>query len=231
MQPSGDPVLLDLVDPAPVIPLLKEVLGGDIRMRGVQPRTFPPEDQGGYTAWHRDAAKPDNYPGPSPAHIIKMFFYFFDVPENGGCTAVVPGSHKILSHPGRVFDKVWATSRTHDTEESNTISTLLMPNQVKFAVSAGTAIIFNTAIWHTALPNTSTEDRQCVIIRYHSRTGGMPPGLVVSGSSGLTPSTLQQLAQKGLLNDERREILGADDDQPPAGSSENLVFPRGFRAQ
>lgn len=43
---------------------LEVVTGGpDVRCVGIQPRVVPPEDEGGYTAWHRDMQ--DNQSGES----------------------------------------------------------------------------------------------------------------------------------------------------------------------
>ena len=51
---DGDPSLLDLLDPPPLMETLDAILGGDnIRCIHIQPRTVPPEDEGGYTSWHR----------------------------------------------------------------------------------------------------------------------------------------------------------------------------------
>ena len=53
-RPDGDPSLLDLLDPPPLMETLDAILGGDnIRCIHIQPRTVPPEDEGGYTSWHR----------------------------------------------------------------------------------------------------------------------------------------------------------------------------------
>ena len=40
-QDDGDDVLLDLIDPPKLTPLLESYLGTDVRLCGVQPRTYP----------------------------------------------------------------------------------------------------------------------------------------------------------------------------------------------
>ena len=40
LQPAGDPVLLDLVDPPQLVPVLEAYLGADVKLCGVQPRTY-----------------------------------------------------------------------------------------------------------------------------------------------------------------------------------------------
>lgn len=89
LAPEGDDVLLDLIDPPKLTPLLVDYLGASVRLCGVQPRTYSSDRQldpnaDGYTNWHRDGSTPDGFEGPSPAHDIKVFIYFEDVPENGG---------------------------------------------------------------------------------------------------------------------------------------------------
>ena len=55
LQPGGDPVLLELVDPPKLMAVLDKIIGPDLALAGVQPRTVPPETEGGYTTWHRKA--------------------------------------------------------------------------------------------------------------------------------------------------------------------------------
>lgn len=38
-----------------------------------------------------------------------------------------------------------------------------MPNHVSFPVKAGTAIAYDNRIWHNMLPNTTGDDRRCLI--------------------------------------------------------------------
>jgi hypothetical protein len=66
---GGDPALLDLVDPPSLVETLCTVCAADhvetneaalsatpampLRCIGIQPRTVPPDGEGGYTTWHR----------------------------------------------------------------------------------------------------------------------------------------------------------------------------------
>eukprot|EP01043_Picozoa_sp_COSAG02_P051109 COSAG02_NODE_5339_length_4421_cov_1.716104_5_plen_293_part_00 len=66
---GGDPALLDLVDPPSLVETLCAVCAADhvetddmalnakpsmpLRCIGIQPRTVPPDGEGGYTTWHR----------------------------------------------------------------------------------------------------------------------------------------------------------------------------------
>lgn len=102
LLPDGDPILLDLIDPPTLVPILRSYLGEGVKLCGVQPRTYASDRSldphaDGYTNWHRDGSTPDGYTRPSPAHDIKVFIYFEDVQENGGCTSVVPGVTSYIS--------------------------------------------------------------------------------------------------------------------------------------
>ena len=66
---GGDAALLDLIDPPALVETLcavcgatpveteEAVVGADMPLRciGIQPRTVPPDGEGGYTTWHRGA--------------------------------------------------------------------------------------------------------------------------------------------------------------------------------
>jgi|EP01043_Picozoa_sp_COSAG02_P059019 ectoine hydroxylase-related dioxygenase (phytanoyl-CoA dioxygenase family) len=58
-----------------------------------------------------------------------MFVNIFDVPENGGALAVVPGSHKLPFNPWEAFGKSFKSSLTLDAELHPTD----MPNYVQLA--------------------------------------------------------------------------------------------------
>ena len=86
-----DDALLHLLDNPKVVPIVEAALGGKACVTQIQARTVPAEVADQYTSWHRDAG--DHvavHPDFSP--WCKAFTFFFDVPEDGGCAAVVPGS-------------------------------------------------------------------------------------------------------------------------------------------
>ena len=78
-----------------------------------------------------------------------------------------------------------------------------LPNNVRAACKAGSALLFDTACWHTALGNSSGNDRQNVIMGYNTvtplrNTGGL-----------LSPESLSALDKLGRLEgDARRRLLG-----------------------
>ena len=52
---DGDPALLELLAPPKLMAVLRRIVGEDVALVGVQPRTVPPEDEGGYTSWVRES--------------------------------------------------------------------------------------------------------------------------------------------------------------------------------
>ena len=56
LQSGGDPALLELLAPPKLMAVLRRIVGEDVALVGVQPRTVPPEDEGGYTSWVRGSA-------------------------------------------------------------------------------------------------------------------------------------------------------------------------------
>ena len=125
-------------------PLMEQVVGSDIQVIGIQARTYPPAKES-YTRWHKDCPPFDH-----PQYVLKskLFYYLFDVEENGGCTSFVPGKHKSLEDIPKF-----------DTPEE-------MPDHVKMTARAGTAVIFDTRLWHTAMTNLSQNARICLIYNY-----------------------------------------------------------------
>ena len=96
-------------------------------------------------SWHRDGSTPDAYEKPSPAHDIKVFIYFDDVDEDGGCTSVIPASHKLPDGPTTVFGSMFRTAyptKHSGHPESVPIKCEELVNCVRFACKAGTACAF-----------------------------------------------------------------------------------------
>ena len=88
--------------------MLEAVTGGpDVRCVGIQPRIVPPEDEGGYTAWHRDMADNQSVAVSMPmdGRVVKAIIYFEDCPPKGGANAVVLGSHRLPYGPQEIYGK------------------------------------------------------------------------------------------------------------------------------
>ena len=55
---DGPGEMLDVIDPPRLVPVLEEIVGPDVQLVGIQPRTVPPEQNQGYTSWHRVRSSP-----------------------------------------------------------------------------------------------------------------------------------------------------------------------------
>lgn len=72
---DGDPIMLEIIDPPRLVSVLEQVVGPDVRLVGIQPRTVPPEDNQGYTAWHRDGCVTSlPVSRPETQHLIDLYF-------------------------------------------------------------------------------------------------------------------------------------------------------------
>jgi hypothetical protein len=120
---------------AQVAPCGGRVLPSDTNKR------YSPEPVG-YLAWHRDVPNARGSHGPLPSfRYIKGFVYLWDVGEDGGCAAVVPGSH-LLSDAPRVSLTQPMASGYELSKAPGVLGHEAMPNHVKIAVPAGTCLIF-----------------------------------------------------------------------------------------
>ena len=139
-----DDIFLDLMHYKSTFPVMEEVIGPDIQLMGIQARTYPPNPTS-YTNWHKDCPP---WSHPQYALKSKLFYYLFDVVEDGGCTSFVPGKHQSIEDIPK-----------YETPEE-------MPGHVKMTAKAGTAVIFDTRLWHTAMTNVSANPRVCLIYNY-----------------------------------------------------------------
>ena len=151
--------------------------------------------------------------------MIKCFLNVYDVPENGGETAVVPGSFRLQSGPAHTLDGNF-TSSTVDRAAGGgpgQLSHHSMPNYVGFSIPAGWVGLFDSSSWHTSMPNTSTSDRCTCLFSYRSSECYSPQSrLPTWGGSraGLSEDELRAAADRGALPVTRRRVLGLPDRLP-----------------
>ena len=138
-----------------------------------------------------------------------MFVYLWDVPTNGGETAVVPGTHRVAGSPGETLSRRVVVG----DDAVGTIDQSAMPNLVRATVNAGAALLFDSSIWHTSMPNTSGRHRCTAQFSYRSSECYGAEGRQPSwgARAGLTEATLRRLADAGCLGVIRRRILGLPD--------------------
>jgi ectoine hydroxylase-related dioxygenase (phytanoyl-CoA dioxygenase family) len=197
--------LLELIENPRVVPLLSQVVGEDVQIRQVQTRYIPgnqPRDATvGYTGWHRD--KPNYHNAATQQSLwLKVFYYFYDVAEDGGPTAIVPRTHTSSLHPRNLDPPPLAIE---------------MPGHVKVACKAGTALLFDTRVWHCAMPNFTPDARRCMILNYcnfwHKQFGEVANGAARLLEAGQLESPLR----KQLLG---LEVMARGMSQSPPGTNQ-----------
>jgi len=143
-----DPALLDLLVHPKVFPIAWELLGDDISMIDNDYFITPPHSRS-HAHWHHDVGQSGVY-HPRSTLMVKAFYLLSDVPEGGGGTAVVPGSHR--------FPNDFTLPKVDNPDE--------MPGHVALAYPAGTAYLFNGRIYHAALNNRTDFPRRALIYNY-----------------------------------------------------------------
>ena len=159
----GD-VFLDLLEHPRTISIAESFMGPDIQMidNALHVKFAGTK---AHTAWHKDA-KAWFYPlekwggedrkrweqiraCETPFLKIKIFFFVEDVDEETAPFSVVPGSHKL------------------DVDEVPQYDPLTdMPNHIKLVGRAGSAILWNANIWHTAMDSVDTKARRMLLFNY-----------------------------------------------------------------
>jgi hypothetical protein len=120
-----------------------------------------------HAAWHHDGHHPECGSSLMQSSVI---YYLTDVPANGACFTVVPGSHMATNEQLARSRAVWPGA------------TDAMPGAFPIAAPAGTAIVMNSNIWHSSQPNRSTLERRTVHVYYH-RPWVKPVGIVRDGAN------------------------------------------------
>jgi hypothetical protein len=103
----------------------------------------------------------------------------------------------------------------HESTDASELDQACMPNMVRCTVSAGSAVVFDTATWHCSMPNRSAHTRRCALFSFRSSQCFNGGPLAAAGDSraagglgGLSESTLVRLMREGKLSPARRALLG-----------------------
>jgi phytanoyl-CoA hydroxylase len=146
---NQDDVFLDLVDHPAWFSVVRVVVGDDVQLRYIRGGVVQPNTDSG-SGWHCDLSGLNGVYLPDSVIMTKLFVYLQDVPENGACLALVPGSHRYdLGHPLPDID-------THEA----------MPHHTKMVVKAGDAVLMNGYTWHARFHNQSIVPRQVIESSY-----------------------------------------------------------------
>ena len=150
MEPDfgKEPIFLDLANNAKIIPLISQIVGPSYQVMNITCHNHPAQTNA-HTGWHRDW---QTWTHPRFRLRVKVFYYFEDQNEDMGCFALVPGTHR---HSERVPHKEYDGETLED-----------MPDMVKIALPAGSAILWDALLWHTGLANVSAKDRRIVMYTY-----------------------------------------------------------------
>lgn len=142
------PVLADLLEHPRIFPMVRELIGPDVMMLDhdyfITPlgATIP---QG----WHVDLDLPGVFHSRSRL-MIKVFYVLDGIPEDGGATLLLPGSHRFPP----------------DVEMINSEVPEDLPGAVKMDLPAGSAYIFTGRTYHSAGNNRSDKVRRLLIYNY-----------------------------------------------------------------
>jgi hypothetical protein len=190
----GEPALLELLALPQITSLIDAVSGGGATLRAVgmmctEPHK-PGDAAGGYIDWHTDNSGDRVRPiHPTRSLWTKVFIHLSDSTADGGCTAVVDGSHRWSEERQPSLDpERWQYTGERQTE---------MPGMVRAVVPAGGAFIFDTNCWHCALPNLSNRERKAVQLVFsvpNELYPGPDPDLHAAAlEEGLSPAVLRLL--------------------------------------
>jgi hypothetical protein len=120
-----------------------------------------------HAGWHHDGHRPECGTSLMQSSVI---FYLTDVPLDGACFTVVPGSHLRSSVQLAVGRSAFPDAVSP------------MPDAWAISAPAGTAIVMNSNIWHASQPNRSAAERRTVHL-YYNRPWVTPTGLRRDGLS------------------------------------------------
>lgn len=146
--------VLSLLDDALLLPKVAGVLGWNIFVYLASLVVSPPQPGAGSiaehvaTGWHQDSSRVnDDLEHPRPRLSVKVAFFLSDVTHADGANMwVIPGSHLDAQVPPDAAER-----------------------GAPLRVPAGTAVLFDRRLWHSASPNRSEVTRKVVFVGYTHR--------------------------------------------------------------
>lgn len=149
---EDDPLFLDLMDYAPVMPYVRGLLNPEAHYHASD-AIWEVENPGEGPHWHRDGREAGySLFRPQVPHLqIKIGYFLSDMtqPDQGNLT-IVPGSHHA----------------TVDPPPSQLAAFDSMPGAMQLRVPPGTCVMFHNAVWHT--PGRWTASRGERIVLYYA---------------------------------------------------------------
>jgi ectoine hydroxylase-related dioxygenase (phytanoyl-CoA dioxygenase family) len=141
-----DPFFVEMVEHPRILPLVRALLGPDLRLLDHDYFITPPGTTI-HRGWHYDESFPGVY-HPRSTLMIKVFYVLDDIAENGGGTVILPGSHAFPYQPPN-----------SDVPED-------LPGAVRIALPAGAAYLMSGRAWHSAGNNLSDRPRRLLIYTF-----------------------------------------------------------------
>ncbi len=139
------PAVDDIIRHPRILPLIVELMGGPVVFSEICMRYMGPRKAELHRAWHRD--RPHFVEHPIRLDYIQLMVYLTDVDERTHCFSISPESHDepIINN--------------HNEQ-------IARGGIVDLHGPAGTAILFNTSVLHTATTRTSDIERKSIQIYY-----------------------------------------------------------------
>jgi ectoine hydroxylase-related dioxygenase (phytanoyl-CoA dioxygenase family) len=131
-----------------IFPVVRSLLGDDVALLFSDYFITPPHTTS-QIHWHRDARILGPY-HPRSQMFAKAFVLLSDVNDDGGGTAVIPGTHK--------YEESWEFPQVDNPAD--------MPGHVRMAFPAGTIWFMHGRTYHAATPNDSDITRRVLIYSY-----------------------------------------------------------------
>ncbi len=132
-----DPVFECLMDLPAVFSIARAVMDDDITLLGGSIGQYVPANTPSPMHWHGDG------------EYLRFTYILDDLEENGGGTALIPGSHRV---EGRIPE--WFHAPGEEPRE--------IPGMVCLVAPAGSCMINHTRLWHTRSSNQSDRPRRTI---------------------------------------------------------------------
>jgi ectoine hydroxylase-related dioxygenase (phytanoyl-CoA dioxygenase family) len=155
-----------LLENEPILSLMERVLGKNLHIIALQGHRMYKGNE--VLAWHADEVYVTRPPGerevteanaqaelPPTVNAINCHYYLVDVPEDGGPTRVVPGSHRAARQPVKTIDGDPPKWRGNAA--------------VSLTCKAGDCVMYSNQTWHSGSPNISGRTRLSVVPCYARR--------------------------------------------------------------
>jgi ectoine hydroxylase-related dioxygenase (phytanoyl-CoA dioxygenase family) len=146
--PNWDELFIHFAEHPVLFPVIHAILGDDVQVRSLQGLPCPPGAAG--RGWHREVAGLQGVDHPHSTLSVQAVLHLEDVPADGACLAVVPGSHRFA--PDLPFPNI---TRIEE-----------MPHHVVLRVKAGTAVVVNGNLWQARTRNRSGEPQRLLEYTY-----------------------------------------------------------------